>query len=222
MRAGRTGVGQRVRLACVGVVCAALVATAGAQRAADGDSDFLDGYIGRYQLTPTYELIVTRVEDAIYVRAAGQPPVQLVPRSRTEFVVVGGSLRVLFNVSNAGVVDHLMFEQGGFARRAEKVSAETRPDAARVAVALAPATLERYVGTYEEQPGFAIEITRMGDHLMARLTDQPDKPVLPTSDTEFHYTDSAGGLRFEVSPEGEVEALTFHHGGAELRMRRVD
>ena len=222
MRIVRTTRERRAFLARVSVVWVALLATAGAQRTADGDSAFLDAYIGRYQLTPTYELLVTRVGDAIYIRAAGQPPVQLFPRSRTEFVVVGGSLRVMFSVSVTGVVDHLMFEQGGFARRAEKVSSDTRPSTARVAIELAPATLDRYVGIYEEQPGFAIEITRMDDHLMARLTDQPAKPVLPTSDTEFLYTDGPGGLRFEVNPEGEVEALILRQGGSDLRMRRVD
>ena len=214
--------GGRVFLVCVAALCVAFAATPGGQRATDGDTAFLDGYIGRYQLTPTYELIVSRVGDAIYIRAAGQPPVQLFPRSRTEFVVVGGSLRVMFSVSVTGVVDHLMFEQGGFARRAEKVSSDPQPRAARVAIDLPPATLDRYVGTYEEQPGFAIEITRMDDHLIARLTDQPGKPILPTSDTEFIYTDGPGGLRFEVSAGGEVETLILQQGGADLRMRRVD
>ena len=207
-------------LACVAGVFAAIAVSA--QPRSDGDSTFLDAYIGRYQLTPIYELIVTRVGDALYIRTAGQPPVQLFPRSRTDFVVIGGSLRVMFSVSVTGDVDHLIFEQGGFGRRAEKMSSDARSAAVREAIDLDPATLDRYVGTYEEQPGFAIQITRMNDHLMARLTDQPDKPVLPTSETEFLYTDGTGGIGFEMGVAGEVEALILHQGGADLRMNRLD
>jgi len=77
----------------------------------------LDSYVGRYELTPSFHLTVTREGRALYLQATGQPRAQLTPRSVHEFVLVGSSLRVMFNVrSDTGEVLDLVFEQGGLGR----------------------------------------------------------------------------------------------------------
>ncbi len=43
----------------------------------------LDDYVGRYELTPTFHLTVTREGRAIYLQATGQRRAQLTPRPGT-------------------------------------------------------------------------------------------------------------------------------------------
>ena len=77
------------------------------------------------------------------------------------------------------------------------------------------------MGSYEEQPGFGIDITREGDRLLARMTDQDATEVFAASETDFFYRDRDVRISFRV--EGDtVEALVWRQGGAALEMRRLD
>ena len=190
------------------------------------DSDraaFLDDYVGRYELTPTFILNVMRVGDALYVQGPGQSAAQMSARSETEFVIVGSNLRIVFGFEpNSGRVDHLIFEQAGVGRRAPKLDGVTNAGAAREVADLAPEALRRFVGTYEEQPGFAITISLEDGRLSAGLGDQPKRIVLPESETEFFYEDSSARLSFELGANGKVERLILHEGGSDVSMDRVN
>ena len=181
----------------------------------------LDDYVGRYELTPTFSLTVTREGRALYMQATGQPRAQLMPREGHEFVIVGSSLRVIFGVRrDTGEVVDLVFEQGGLGRRAVKLADSAVPSGP-TRVDLPDAVLARYVGTYEEQPGFAITITLDGDRLLAQLTELAATPIFPESETEFFYEDTDARITFTLDAASAVTALTLHQGGSELEMRRV-
>ena len=182
----------------------------------------LDDYVGRYELTPTFQLTVTREGRAIYLQATGQPRAQLTPRAGHEFVIVGSSLRVIFGVrGDTGEVVDLVFEQGGLGRRAVKL-ADSAVASGPTRVDLPDAVLARYVGTYEEQPGFAITITRDGDRLLAQLTELVATPISPESETEFFYEDTEARITFHLDDAGAVTALILHQGGSSVEMARIE
>ena len=201
-----------------------LAATQTPQLHDDADrAPFLNDYIGRYELTPTFVLNVTRVGDALYLEAPNQDPAQLRPRSETEFVLVGSGLRVIFGFDPiTETVNHLIFEQAGIGRRARKLEDGATPVETRRVVDLAPETLERYVGTYEEQPGFAITITLENGRLAAGMEGLPTEAILPESETEFFYERTSASLSFEIGTNGQVDRLILHQGGSDLAMDRRD
>ena len=82
--------------------------------------------------------------------------------------------------------------------------------------------LARCVGIYEEQPGFAITITRDGDQLLAQLTELAAAPIFPESETEFFYEDTDARITFRLEDAGAVTALTLHQGGSSLEMARIE
>jgi hypothetical protein len=181
----------------------------------------LDSYVGRYELTPSFHLNVTRVGRAIYLQATGQPRAQLTPRSLHEFVLVDSSLRVMFNVrADTGEVLDLVFEQGGFGRRAVKLDS-TAAAPGRSSVELPPDVLSAYVGTYEEQPGFGIVVTPTEGGLLAQMTEMPTSPLVPESRTEFFYRDIRARITFRVDRTGAATGLVLHQGGSDIEMRRV-
>ena len=181
----------------------------------------LDSYVGRYELTPSFHLNVTRVGRAIYLQATGQPRAQLTPRSLHEFVLVGSSLRVMFNVRAAtGEVLDLVFEQGGLGRRAVKLDAAAAAPG-RSSVELPPDVLSAYVGTYEEQPGFGIVVTPTEGGLLAQMTEMPTSPLVPESRTAFYYRDIQARITFRVDGTGTATGLVLHQGGSDIEMRRV-
>ena len=189
----------------------------------DGDrTPFLNDYVGQYGLTPTFMLNVMRVGDALYVRGPRQSATQMHAQSQTEFVLARSRSRIIFGVNLISrEVDHLIFEQDGEGRRAEKLF-EIAASADTPAHVIAPDTLQRYVGTYEEQPGFAITISFEDGRLWAGMEGQPKRTLLPTSDTDFLYENSTARLSFEVGTAGEVERLILYQGGSDLLLDRKD
>ena len=213
-------------LAAVAVVAAALalsVPAAARAQAVHVDPLLLERYVGQYQLSEHYVLTILVDRDRLYIRAPTRGQRLLVPTSETEFIEVESGLRIRFGIRpDTREVDHLIFEQAGFGRRADRIASDVGIDpATRPAAELAEATLERYIGRYQEQPGFGIAITREDDHLLAQLTDQEPVAIFPESDTDFFYRDSTARISFRVG-DGRVEALVLYQGGEALEMRRMD
>ena len=198
-------------------------AVATAQRPVQVDPLLLEQYVGQYRLSTNYVLTILVDGDRLYVRAPNRGTRLLVPTSETEFIEVESGLRITFRIrADTRRVDHLVFEQEGYGRRADRISAEVGVDpATRPALALPAATLALYVGSYEEQPGFGIDITRDGDRLLARMTDQDAIEIFAESETDFFYRDREVRITFRIDGDA-VESLVWRQGGAALEMRRLD
>ena len=216
---------NRARRRLAGLLLAAVLApaAASAQRPVHVDPLLLEQYIGRYQLSANYILAIFVDGDRLYVRAPNRGTRLLVPTSETEFIEVESGLRITFRIrADTRRVDHLVFEQEGYGRRADRISAEVGLDpATRPALTLPEATLERYVGLYEEQPGFGIAITREDARLLARMTDQDAIEIFAESETDFFYRDRDVRISFRLEG-GTADALVWRQGGAALEMRRMD
>ncbi len=213
----------RRRLTGMLLLAALAPAIASGQRPMRVDPVLLEQYVGRYRLSANYVLTIVVENDRLYVRAPNRGARLLVPTSETEFVEVQSGLRITFRIrADTRRVDHLVFEQAGYGRRADRISAEVGVDAAtRPALELPAATLARYAGRYEEQPGFALAITRDGGRLLAQMTGQDAVEIFAASETDFFYRDRDVRITFRVAG-GAVEALVWRQGGAALEMRRMD
>jgi hypothetical protein len=82
--------------------------------------------------------------------------------------------------------------------------------------------LNRYVGVYELQPGFAITVTLEGDQLMARATGQSKFPIFPISETRFFLKVVEAEIEFNLAGDGAVESLTLFQGGQELTGKKLE
>ena len=213
----------RRRLAGVLLLAALAPAVASAQRPVHVDPLLMEQYVGQYRLSANYVLTIFVENDRLYVRAPNRGTRLLVPASETEFIEVESGLRIEFRIrADTRRVDHLVFEQAGYGRRADRISSDVGVNpATRPALSLSEAMLARYVGRYEEQPGFAIAITRAGDQLLARMTDQDALAIFAESETDFFYRDRNARISFRMDGD-TVEALVWRQGGAALEMRRMD
>lgn len=90
------------------------------------------------------------------------------------------------------------------------------PPAVRMPIRLPREKLDRYVGTYEIVPGFAITVFRQGDRLWAQATNQPRLGIYPASETRFFYRAVEAELEFVIEPDGRIEKLIVHQHGLHL------
>ena len=81
--------------------------------------------------------------------------------------------------------------------------------------AVDPAILERYVGEYEMNPTFKINVTREGPRLFVQATGQPRIEVFAKSDSEFFLKVVNAQITFEK------DGLILHQNGKDQRAKKT-
>jgi CubicO group peptidase (beta-lactamase class C family) len=91
----------------------------------------------------------------------------------------------------------------------------------RLAVPVASSVLERYVGTYELSPQFAIEVRQRGDRLFVQATGQPEFPIFASSDSTFFLRVVEAAVTFRRDTSGVVTGLVLHQNGRDTPGRKT-
>lgn len=73
----------------------------------------LDGYVGEYQLAPTFVMTVSREGEGLFIQATGQSKIQVYPESETDFFYKVVDAQVTFVRNADGQVTGLVLHQGG-------------------------------------------------------------------------------------------------------------
>jgi Domain of unknown function (DUF3471) len=91
----------------------------------------------------------------------------------------------------------------------------------RASIDLHPATLERYVGTYEGRQRFTVELTMKNGHLLAQSPgDMVPFEMLATSETEFFLKGAGVDVEFRVE-DGVVKGFVANTEFGVVIMERV-
>jgi CubicO group peptidase (beta-lactamase class C family) len=77
------------------------------------DPASLDRFVGEYQLAPTFSIVVTRENDAVWAQATGQPRFQIFPEAPAKFFFKVVDAQISFTIDGAGKVTGLTLHQGG-------------------------------------------------------------------------------------------------------------
>jgi CubicO group peptidase (beta-lactamase class C family) len=85
------------------------------------DPSVYDAYAGRYRIGPDAVLTVTREGDRLMIRPPGQPRVEVLPESETEFFLKAAEVKLRFVKDEKGKVTHLVVVRGKSEDRAERL-----------------------------------------------------------------------------------------------------
>ena len=80
--------------------------------------DILETYIGEYELTPAFSLVVTLEDGALFVQATGQGKAAIFAESETKFFLKVVDAQISFTKDDAGPVAGLILHQGGVDQKA--------------------------------------------------------------------------------------------------------
>jgi CubicO group peptidase (beta-lactamase class C family) len=91
----------------------------------------------------------------------------------------------------------------------------------RTAITLPAATLERYVGTYQLAPNFALAVTLDAGALYAEPTGQQKFHLWPESELDFFLKEIDAQVTFVRDAQGKVTGLVLHQGGHDSPATKV-
>jgi hypothetical protein len=140
---------------------------------------------------------------------SGQGKIPIYAQSETMFFLKVVDAQLEFGKDEKGA--YVILHQGGRDQKAVKKSDTV---AERKEITVPRKILEKYVGTYELQPGFDLVVTLEGDQLMTQATGQEKFPVFAESETKF----------FPKVIDAEIDFfddhLVLHQGGMDMTAKR--
>lgn len=184
-------------------------------------ANMLEGYVGIYELAPTFRIAITLEDGGLKLQATNQPKFPLFAQSTTSFFMKVVDAEVNFEKNDQGAVSGLVLHQGGRDMKGRRLTAEevaaVRATPERKEVQLAPEILAHYPGTYELAPTFSIVITVEGGQLMEQATGQPKFPLFAESETRFFLKAVDAEVEFVSDDKGAVTALILHQNGRDMK-----
>lgn len=184
------------------------------------DPKIFDGYVGRYELTPSFILSVTREGDQIFTQATGQPKVEIFPESEREYFLKAVDAQITFQTDNQGKATGLVLHQNGRDMPAKRIEGEPAPPQQHHEISIDPKLVDGYVGNYQLTANFILTVTREGNQLFVQATAQPKFEVYPEGEKEFFYKVVDAQITFETDTQGKAVALNLHQNGMDQRATR--
>jgi hypothetical protein len=84
------------------------------------DPKVFDGYVGNYQLLPTFVLTVSREQNQLFLQATGQPKFEIFPESERDYFLKAVDAQITFLVDAQGRATELVLHQGGRDQHAKR------------------------------------------------------------------------------------------------------
>ncbi len=177
----------------------------------------LKKWVGAYQFDDVTRFI-TYDNGALYsMREAGRP-VKLIPLSENEFKFDNSPLATY----NFSLKDNK--KQVIYAERIEKsmgTETDKKLPTERVAITLPQETLIKYVGVYELQPSFQIEISMQNAQLLAVATGRPPVQLFAETVNSFFIKEMNAQIIFTIETDGAIKSLTFSQGGNKMKGNKI-
>ena len=85
------------------------------------DPKLFAGYVGRYQLAPTFILTVTQEDGHLFVQATGQPKFEVFPEGERDYFYKVVDAQITFETDTQGRATALVLRQAGMDRRAPRL-----------------------------------------------------------------------------------------------------
>ncbi|TXD71374.1 serine hydrolase [Aequorivita antarctica] len=176
----------------------------------------LKQWIGAYQFEDAIRFI-TCEEGFLYSTREGGHPFKLIPVSENEFKFDNSFIIYKFTSKNGK-------KQAQFNDRIKKsigTEIDKKPASEKEAITLAKEILIKYVGVYELQPSFHIEIERQNDRMYAKATGQPSVELFAEAENSFFIKEIDAQVVFNLGTDGTVKSLSFVQKGQQMEGKKI-
>lgn len=85
------------------------------------DPKIFDGYVGQYQLAPSFVLTITRDGAQLFVQATGQPRLEIFPESERDYFLKAVDAQITFETDSQGRATGLVLHQNGMNQPAKRI-----------------------------------------------------------------------------------------------------
>lgn len=176
----------------------------------------LKKWVGAYQFEEVIRFI-SYENGILYSTREGGRPFKLIPLSDHEFRFE--NLSTNYNFSSKHGKKQVLYSD----RIIKSIGVETnkKPFTEKESILLAPEVLNKYIGVYELQPSFLIEIKMQNDRLFAIASEQPDVELFAEGEHHFFIKEINAQIVFNCDINGNAKSLSFSQGGNKMEGKRI-
>ncbi len=190
------------------------------------EATVLKNYVGQYELSPQFSIVVTLEAGALFIQATGQSKFPVFAESSSKFFLKVVDAQISFQRDEVGAVTGLILHQNGQNQPGKKVRKDIplalpKAPVKRTEIVVATKVLEDYVGEYALSPQFSITVTLEDGALFIQATNQGKAPVYAESETKFFYKVVDAQISFQRDEAGAVTGLILHQGGRDMPGQKV-
>ena len=173
-------------------------------------------WVGAYQFEDVVRFI-TYDQGILYSAREGGRPMQLEPLSDNEFRFKNSLTTYHFSFSNGQkqvlYTDRILKNIG--------IETDKKPLAEQQAISLPQEILIKYVGVYELQPSFQIQVEVQNGRLFALASGQPPVQLHAETQNSFFIKEIAAQVVFNLNVDGTVTSLTFSQAGNKMEGKKI-
>ncbi|MBW1296059.1 serine hydrolase [Aquimarina litoralis] len=180
----------------------------------------LKKWVGAYEFNDGVIRHIKLKEGKLYSLREGENSreFEIYPMKDGSFIFDDGTISYTFSLTKEGK------RQTVFKTSSESFTGkgiDKAPPAERKVIAIAADILKTYIGTYELQPNFFIEITVEGSSIFATATGQPKFEIFAETESHFFLKVVPAEITFNKADDGKVESLTLNQGGRKMPAKKV-
>lgn len=173
-------------------------------------------WVGAYQFEDVVRFI-TYDQGVLYSVREGGRPIQLEPLSDNEFRFANSLTTYQFSLENGQkqvlYTDRILKSIG--------IETDKKSLSERNAITLPQEILMKYVGVYELQPSFQIQVSVKNDRLFAEAAGQPSVELHAETSNSFFIKEIAAQIEFNLNADGNVTGLIFSQAGNKVEGKKI-
>lgn len=179
--------------------------------------EILKQWVGTYIYDDGTIRYVTFNDGSLYSQRKGGQVMKINALSETEFFFDESMTTLTFGINNAqrtAVLSNRIAKNFG-------KEMDLAPEKELETTVVPETILATYVGTYELQPGFNVDITHKGQQLFAKATGQDAFELFAQSETTFFAKVTPLKVIFIKDDSGQVISFTLEQGGANIPAKKI-
>ena len=182
-------------------------------------NDQLNTWVGTYEFEGNVLRYVTVENGKIYSQREGSTKLEIYPLSPNEFIFDLSNTSYKFSKDDNGLNQVVMMLEGR--EIIGKITDKEAP-AQKEVVSVEQDILNTYVGKYELQPGFIIEVTTRNGQIFAQATGQAQFEIFAEDEDTFFLKVVKASIDFNKDASGAVTGLVLHQGGRDMPAKKID
>jgi hypothetical protein len=178
----------------------------------------LNKWVGAYQFEDDAIRFITLKDGQLYSQREDSTPFKILPLSENEYFFEDGLISYTFSKNNekreALFKNRMNISKG--------IETDKEIPAEKVEISLTAEFLKQYIGKYELQPSFSIEVTTNENQIFAQATGQPQFELFAESATTFFLKVVKASVEFKLNEKGVVTGLVLNQGGQQIPGKKVE
>ncbi|WP_271767711.1 serine hydrolase [Aquimarina algiphila] len=183
--------------------------------------DKLKKWVGAYQFEENIIRHVTLRDGQLYSLREGEDSreFKIYPMKDGSFIFDEGTISYTFSMTKDGR-RQTIFKSGEESFTGKGI--DKAPPAEKKTIKVSSDILKKYIGKYELQPSFIINVTVEGDSIFAQATGQPKFEIFAETELRFFLKVVPAEIVFSKNEEGKVDSLTLNQGGRQMPAKKIE